>query len=1033
MKKRYLVILLLAFKIAIANEKKGLELGENSISFGRNSISTSINGISVGDSALTTGDGETRESIEARLSENSEKMLEINNTKNDLIKKNKELTDKQVKERETISAGLRVEELNRLKEEARKNLELKRNELINLENQNNEYIAEHEAKIKDLNRRLYGMSEIQGINHKDDSSLEDGAIKLKQKVEEGANFSLDKDFYKEYIKSYYTSLGDLNKHRYIAEKSRNYRLDKSQIDENIMPLNFENKNTVNGGEIIPGVLGYRNINSGEETNNPGSATENFYVINTKIVKTKGHNNNYNNLSRDYRENTYDNYESSDMLSTDINLTSTLPEEKYQIWLDIKNGFKQNQKEIWGNISNGFFSVSDSPEVMKMIDQLLDYEYERLDNGYSVMYYQWKYDNTKDNSWLDKKNIALENYKKIGNKEYVDELFRKIQLEFDGKVLNYRSIESTVFGTLADKYKRENIDVIEDKLKFSIETLTTNLTDALGIDKDELLRKKKEIEDKKRELIQVEKNYEAINPTAEDIELSEEYKKVKAEIDRLVEEIKEGEERIKQLESEMTVNELINKGSDNIAYGTRALTIGDRSISIGKESTVIGNDSTALGTSNLIQGHNSTVIGKGNVVNGQNIHIQGNDNMVGDIERGLVKSDVFILGSNIDARDAENAIVLGNGSKAISNALSVGTQDQTRAIKFVKEAEISETSKDAVNGSQLYSIANASLPEIDVLKWKNKLGINPNGDVIATPNAVTYTNDEHNEVYLGKENSPVKISNVSLPVNKRDAANKQYVDTVVSSVNSGVASAIAHANVPTNNINKTHTLGAAMGYYDKDWAVSLGYSGVEKNIGFKITGAINSSLKPTVGAGISYTFGDLTGSTVDKNPEKLNTQLLEFEKEIVRKIENLASDVDKLKNGMKVYDDSELKKELFELKKQIRDISHEKVKEVIKEQTLVLDNFEFDKYDLSKENINKLEEFISNIDNISKITIVGNADLKGGENYNLLLSQKRAKEVRDYLVLNLKIDPKKINYYGVSSREIISSEDNLNRRVEIIVK
>ncbi|WP_156300561.1 OmpA family protein [Streptobacillus canis] len=284
--------------------------------------------------------------------------------------------------------------------------------------------------------------------------------------------------------------------------------------------------------------------------------------------------------------------------------------------------------------------------------------------------------------------------------------------------------------------------------------------------------------------------------------------------------------------------------------------------------------------------------------------------------------------------------------------------------------------------------------------------------------------------------------------------------------SGVASAIAHANIPTNNVNKTHTIGASMGYYEKDWAFSIGYSGMEKNIGFKVTGALNSSLKPSVGAGISYTFGDMNvkENGLDKVTEKISennnldiiyNSLKQKDADIKRilfeisnmklDINGLKKDFNNLKDSIKVYDDTELRNQLLKLKEKVSNLSNQNIEtkkslenvKYIEEkstvQKLVLTDFDFNKYNLSKMNIEKLKKFFLEIEGYNEIVIVGNTDKVGTYKYNLGLSEKRAKAVYDFIINNFSVDRNKIYYFGQATRNLVSKNDSTNRRVEIIIK
>jgi len=66
-----------------------------------------------------------------------------------------------------------------------------------------------------------------------------------------------------------------------------------------------------------------------------------------------------------------------------------------------------------------------------------------------------------------------------------------------------------------------------------------------------------------------------------------------------------------------------------------------------------------------------------------------------------------------------------------------------------------------------------------------------------------------------------------------------------------------------------------------------------------------------------------------------------------------------------------------------------------------------------------------------IQVAGHTDSRGSEQYNLELSQRRADAVKNALVQR-GVDPMRIQTYGYGESQPISSNDALNRRVEIII-
>lgn len=66
-----------------------------------------------------------------------------------------------------------------------------------------------------------------------------------------------------------------------------------------------------------------------------------------------------------------------------------------------------------------------------------------------------------------------------------------------------------------------------------------------------------------------------------------------------------------------------------------------------------------------------------------------------------------------------------------------------------------------------------------------------------------------------------------------------------------------------------------------------------------------------------------------------------------------------------------------------------------------------------------------------IRVEGHTDATGAERYNQLLSEKRAQVVADGLVQN-QVMPQRIHTIGFGESQLISSDDAMNRRVQIVI-
>jgi peptidoglycan-associated lipoprotein len=97
-------------------------------------------------------------------------------------------------------------------------------------------------------------------------------------------------------------------------------------------------------------------------------------------------------------------------------------------------------------------------------------------------------------------------------------------------------------------------------------------------------------------------------------------------------------------------------------------------------------------------------------------------------------------------------------------------------------------------------------------------------------------------------------------------------------------------------------------------------------------------------------------------------------------------------------------------------------------------FDFDRSSLDAEDKNLLEQYLPAIKNAKIVRLEGHCDERGTREYNLALGERRALEVRDFLIVK-GISGKKIKVVSFGEEKPIKSASNEkawteNRRVEI---
>ena len=161
-----------------------------------------------------------------------------------------------------------------------------------------------------------------------------------------------------------------------------------------------------------------------------------------------------------------------------------------------------------------------------------------------------------------------------------------------------------------------------------------------------------------------------------------------------------------------------------ALGYDNAVSGDYSTAVGLFNNVGGNSSHAFGYGNNIAANSSSAVGNGNTIStgADDSFALGNDTSI-----SLANS--VALGSN-SAATAINSVT-GNSSYTkwagvsdVVGVVSVGSSGATRQIQNVAAGQVSATSTDAVNGSQLYEVAQKAAQQATVSAGDSNIVVTP---------------------------------------------------------------------------------------------------------------------------------------------------------------------------------------------------------------------------------------------------------------------------------------------------------------------
>ena len=617
-----------------------LPIGTNSIAEGNGAISTGKNSTAIGTGAVATGDNLTGDKIKSILKENEENLKRIEELK-------KQVRETELDFNKKYEIYMRVEAAKKKIEENNKLLSEKLRPELNIANQKyNDFKPGYDKAVNEMNQRLSLISNLDFtlLSRDPEHGLDSLAQELKEKSEQGYDFSNDVSFYKTYIQNYIKAKGDLanNKELYSTITS-------GYVGEDIARNTLSNSSNYSLWNI------FRPIHSGSVS--AGSTAldfndHNHYEINGKKVYM------------DER-------------------TATLSKEELDTWTAKKEEFLQNGLEVINGQKSIFIDETTKQGLKDKLQDQLDY----ADNIFHAKYEQNCYNKAKTAG--DEAEALTHLQKKIEHENKAEALRNKWDSE-NGKI---KEIENHYLETKA-AWKKANIDDIENSNTLAINTLRNQYLATLDAQKKKLDELQRAIDKATADIEAKERENRQLKPTPEDEAEAKKAEATKQKLEAEKQALKEALEKLK-------LNDLTDVGTNALAYGTNALVTGKNAIGIGTEELVTGEDSIGIGRKNVVSGTQSVAIGTENTVTGNN---------------------TFVLGSNIFTK-AKNAVVLGAGSTGEDNTVSVGSAGKERRIINVAKGGVSKTSTDAVNGSQLYELAQnpSTTTGMNKENWQQFLG------------------------------------------------------------------------------------------------------------------------------------------------------------------------------------------------------------------------------------------------------------------------------------------------------------------------
>ena len=154
------------------------------------------------------------------------------------------------------------------------------------------------------------------------------------------------------------------------------------------------------------------------------------------------------------------------------------------------------------------------------------------------------------------------------------------------------------------------------------------------------------------------------------------------------------------------NEAKATGSSSTAIGVRSNSAGSSAIAVGTNSAASANNAVSIGTGSKATGSESTAIGYASKAEGVNSMAMGRESSATH-ENSVALGSYSVSKAEKSVKEATVGTTTYNGfaGTAPKGTVSVGTKGRERQIVNVAAGEISATSTDAINGSQLYAVAS----------------------------------------------------------------------------------------------------------------------------------------------------------------------------------------------------------------------------------------------------------------------------------------------------------------------------------------
>ena len=508
--------------------------------------------------------------------------------------------------------------------------------------------------------------------------------------------------------------------------------------------------------------------------------------------------------------------SIDGTSIDLSLVASIDNTTFNSYLTDLNNFDTLKSNIENLPLTGALSQATKDNLLEAVDVAKKRSFSLI----NLKHEQYLYDSLK-NTNPTQALVHLQNKLRF-EAEYNDS---------NTKLTNLYNADSS-WQKSYKKWFNSNVIDVENSNTLTVTTLSNQYKAAIADKQAKLDDLNAKVQAADAAVKAKQRENAQLQPTQQELDEAAAAARVKAKLDA-------DQAALDDAKRTLALNDLKNIGTNAIAIGNNSLVTGKNAIGIGTNGLITGEDAIGIGRNNTITSVGSVTIGSNNSIQSNNAFAIGNN-----INIPIGMNDAVVIGNNSTAK----APTTVDGVTADAT-VSIGSSGHERQLVNVAKGEVSSTSTDAINGSQLYKVQSevdkkanmdaSNLTGTDVSKWQEKLGTG----TVTNGNTGLVTGDT---------------------VYKEIAKTNTALDT---KANTGLDNITDAGKTVIRNIAK----GAVKVVNGQNTTVTTGTDGDATTYAVNVSSdAIKDAVQPELNKKANTDASNLTGTDVSKWQEKLGT-------------------------------------------------------------------------------------------------------------------------------------------------------------------